>query len=455
MIRINDRPAVRPRRRAVTALASLLAAGAAIAPGRPAAGQLEDAVRELNSDPKTVAGTEASKSYRLLFDAYLDLGAPPTAVGARFNLRTIHPGMDDWSQVAAWAESHAAMADAVIASRDRNMVGLPYGPAEDARYRQAGLVAEIGVDGSMRHNRFTYLDAVDTIAAFVAAETYRRHEAGEHEAAIELTLAHLFVVRQFCDRDFLEEKLRTMELLIDSLSVCRDQMFTYIDQIPVEQFRQIGWYELPFLAVDRNHLFMPEGDRRVALAMIEAAFDDRGRGDPDKFVEIFAGIQAEREPLTRFGAARRWKMIATVHDSQEASLDRLTTIYDDWWRRWRVQAWDPILDIKPEFERTNEVRYAAVLYSIRDIRQVFTVRHRLLVAAHGTTMAAALCGRRPREDLRALRPRAVRRRPVRQGLRPFPLPPSRRADCGRYPDRAPVARRRAGAAVLAGPELRG
>ncbi|MHC4949185.1 MAG: hypothetical protein ACYTG1_13170, partial [Planctomycetota bacterium] len=40
------------------------------------------------------------------------------------------------------------------------------------------------------------------------------------------------------------------------------------------------------------------------------------------------------------------------------------------------------------------VRYAAVLYSIRDIRQVFTVRHRLLVAAHGTTMAAALCGYR-------------------------------------------------------------
>ncbi len=52
-----------------------------------ASGQREAVLRRLNSDD-TVKGTEQSKSYRLLFDAYLELGPPPAEIsnggGSRF-----------------------------------------------------------------------------------------------------------------------------------------------------------------------------------------------------------------------------------------------------------------------------------------------------------------------------------------------------------------------------------
>jgi len=131
-----------------------------------------------------------------------------------------------------------------------------------------------------------------------------------------------------------------------------------------DQFREIAMFKLPFLRPDRSRLLIPEGDRRVAEALIDEVFDGRGQADRDKFAETFAAIQSSDAPLTRFGAARRWRQIADIHDSKSSSLEHLTLIYDDWWRRWRVEEYDPILGVATQFERTNPVRLAAVVYSM-------------------------------------------------------------------------------------------
>jgi hypothetical protein len=347
---------------------------------------------ELNADTQTVAGSEDAKSYRILFDAYLDLTKPPMPIGPEFNQLTIYPGMDRWTEVSGWAESNPGMAQAILKAGHRKMVGLPYGrDGVDSVYDQAGLLAVVGADGSLRNHEFQYLTAVDTIAAYAVAECYRQIEAGQAAQAMDLFVAELFVLRQFCDRQFLEEKLRHIQLLIDALSVLRDMMYTYHEQIGVSRLVKIAWREIPFLSPGRNHLFMPEGDRIVANALIDQVFDPRsGTADEDKFGRTFGEIQSKDEPMTRFGATRRWKQIATFHDSREASQSRLKLIYDDWWRRWRVRSWDEILNIKSEFDRTNPVRYAAVIYSIQDIEQVFTLRNLLVGAVDGTTLAAGL-----------------------------------------------------------------
>ena len=290
----------------------------------PAAGQVSQVIRTLNQHP-TVEGSDSIKSYEVLFDAFLETPPPPQAIGGGFNLETIHPKMDDWDDVAGWAESAQVLREAILESKSKTILGLPYGASEvESSYREAGLMAEIGVGGSLRDNRFPWLDAVDTIAAFVAAETYRLLEADQPLEAMDLAVAHLFLVRQYADRDFFEEKLHSIQLLSASLSVLRDQFYLYRDLISAELYTEIAWSELPFLRPDRNKLFLPEADKVVSEALINEVFDkSTSRADPNKFRETVAAIQAADAPLTRFGAARRWER-GRDRSRRSRSVDRPT-----------------------------------------------------------------------------------------------------------------------------------
>jgi hypothetical protein len=353
---------------------------------------IEGVLKELNKH-ESVEGSAQVKSYEILFDAYLGLSEPPFEIGESFNQNIIHPGMSTWPAVASWAESNSAMANAVLACKDKLIIGLPYGIDNvPQNYRDANIVADIGSDGSLNTVDFPYLDAVDVIAAFVTAETYRLHEAGKSDQAVQLSLAHIYVLRQWCDRQFLDEKMYCILMMIDALRVLRDQFYLYRDAIPTERYISIGWNELPFLKPDRNHLFMPEGDRVVSEALIRSVFDPAtSRADAEMFAKTFTGIQAQGAPMTRFGAARRWQKIALVHDSLEASLERLKLVYDDWWRRWRVQEYDIILEYPTMYEITNPIRYAAVIYAMRDIQGLFNIRNLLIAEVNGTAVSAALC----------------------------------------------------------------
>jgi hypothetical protein len=388
-------------RRRILVLAMAAAAGA-LAHSADALGQsgtpatLDEILRELNSGP-IVEGTVGSKSYELLFDAYLEMSTPPFPVGPGFNHSSIHPGMSAWSQVADWAESNPGMKAAILAARDRTILGLPYGrrhPAIKPAYERADLVADIGAGGSLRNLEFPYLYAVDGIAAYATAEAYRLLEQGESEEGLKLMLAHLFVARQLCDREFLGEKLHSIEVLLQALSNLRDMFYRYQDQITAEEFTRIATEEVPYLRPDRNALLMPEGDLVVSRALIKEVFNRRGEPDAEKFAGTFGEIQAAGAPLTRFGAARRWELIAAVHGSLVASLERLQLVYDDWWRRWRVQEYDPILEVATQFARTNEIRYAAVIHSMQNIEELFVVRRQLIAAVNGTAVAAGLCAYR-------------------------------------------------------------
>ncbi len=350
-----------------------------------------DVLRQLNAGP-TVKGTDESKSYRVLFDAYLKLSKPPEPVGPQFNLTTIYPGMPQWKAVADWAESNPQMAEAILACRGRNILGLPYGEEDlDATYREAGLAAVVGFGEGEHRSKFLYLQAMDTIAAFATAEIYRLMEASKVQPALDLAVALNWVLRQLCDRQFLGEKERAIQLLIDALANLRDVMYRYRDVIDAADLTALAKYDIPALRPDRNRLHVPEGDRIVSEALLEAVFNAAdNQADPELFATAFASIQSAEAPLTRFGAARRWRMIAAVHGSLEASKERLELIYDDWWRRWRVQEYDALLDTPTQFERTNPVRYAAVIYSMQDIAEAFSLRNQLIAAVNGTAVAAAL-----------------------------------------------------------------
>lgn len=374
----------------ISSLAAVLLLTSTTASGN--APSRSDILRQLNQS-STIAISERNASYRVLFDAYLDLTEPPRPVGGSFNIATIHPGMPDWNRVASWGEANQQMAEAILEAERRVQVGLPYGEENVSdTYRRAGLYAMVGDENSLRRIDFPYLDALATISAFATAEIYRLYEENKTERAFELSIAHIFAIRQFCDREFLEEKMYGIMLLTQALEVMRDQLYLYRDQLSPEQLRDFAVREIPMLRPDRNRLFMPENDRIVAEALIREVFDDRGQPDRTRFPQTFADVQSRDEPLSQFGAYRRWAMIADVHAPLEASLERLQLIYDDWWRRWRVQEYDPILDFPTEFNQTNAIRYAAVIHSLRDLQGLFDARNQLIVAANGTALAAGLCG---------------------------------------------------------------
>jgi hypothetical protein len=383
------RPAPRRRLQALAALAALLLL-APLAHGRDAA-----LLRKLNASQERV--TEANRSWRPLFEAILATTPPPRPVGREFNQDSIWPGMPDWAAVSAWAAANEGLGKALIEVADRLVLGLPYGKAGlDSRFVEGGLYAEISVSPERRVLDLSYLRGVELAATWAAAETYRLGEAGRFDEAFAIGTATAKLLRKIADREMVSEKIFAMERLARAMALQREFMWTYRERIPAATFQRLAIREYPFLRPTDNErlrrLELPEGDLAVAEATLRLAFDDLGQPLTERFEEVFAELQSSQQPLTRFGASKRWRAIASVHGSREASLQKLNDIYDDWWRRWRMRPYDPLQALPIELDRTNEIRYAAVLISILDIQVLFELRRRLGAEINGTILSAGICG---------------------------------------------------------------
>ena len=165
------------------------------------------------------------------------------------------------------------------------------------------------------------------IAAFSTANHYRLCEAKNFEDAQKQIVASLRVYRMLCDRDFFAEKVFAITMLSDSLSILRDIFYTYLDEMPGKIYQDFGREDIPFLQPTRNRLTMPEGDRIVSTGLIDLVFDENsGKADPQMFRKVFTDIQAESEPLTRFGAARRWEKVAALHSPRKEAHRHLILI---------------------------------------------------------------------------------------------------------------------------------
>jgi hypothetical protein len=387
------RPTSFSRRLAAFALGGVVAALAA----GPATAQMVSLTVKLNEPWQRVS--ESNKSWKPIFTAYADLTPPPKPFGSGFNQTTIWPGMEGWTEVAAWAEANSVMGKALLANQSKVVFGLPYGEDEvDPAMRERGLCVRVGIDGDIRRIEWPYLDAIGTISAYATAEMYRLGEAGKFGEAMDLGLANLRVLRQVADQTMLAEKSYAFATMADFASIQRDFLATYLDTLPVDLLRRMANDEYPYLKPADNErlkrLEMPEGDRIVAEALLKQCFDGAGQPSGDQFAETFAGLQSKDAPLTRFGAAKRWAGIAELHGSLDASLGKLNNIYDDWWRRWRTRPYDTMMTMPTELSRANKIRYAAVVLAVKDIAGLFDLRRRLIAEIDGLVTCTGLCGYR-------------------------------------------------------------
>jgi hypothetical protein len=316
-------------------------------------------------------------------------------VGKDFNALTIWPGMTDWSKVKEWAAANGAMAKAIMDSQQAVAFALPYGRASvPPVYVEKGAFVGIGDGLDVYVADVSYLNSLAVIEAFVAAEMYRLGGEKKFQEAFDLGLATLRVLRQVADQHLLEEKLFAMEAMCDMASVQRDVLQTFLADVPAPVAKKFALAGFAFIRPTDGErlrrLEMPEGDRVLAEALIMQLFDAQGQPDTAKFAATMGALQARKEPLSAFGAARRWTEIADVHGSLDATRARLTSIYDDWWRRWRVRYYDTLLDNPTVISRTNKMRYAMVLAMVNDIDRVFALRQRLNAELNGTVLAFGL-----------------------------------------------------------------
>jgi len=382
-------------------LGAAATASLALAMTAEAAAQSSQLLAKLNAP--WVRVSESSRSATRLFTAYLDMTRPPEEIGEEFNQTTIYPGMDGWEAVAAWAEANGAMGQALIALQDCQVLGVPYGlEGVDPRFVERGLVAKIGIEGDLTRVEFPYLNALEAINAYVAADLYRLCELGRFEDAFKIGVAHLRVLRQACDAVMYDEKFAAMRMLADAMSVHRDALYAYRNGLDLSLVRKLAMKEYPFLKPTDNErlrrIAMPEGDLFVAQELIESVFGRLGQVDEDRFAAVFAGMQARQAPLTGFGAVKRWERVAGVHGSLDASQLKLSSIYDDWWRRWRMRPYDAMMSLPTELSVVNPVKYAAVVYAARDIEALFVLRRRLITEFCGLVSGAGLVGYREQFD---------------------------------------------------------
>ena len=348
----------------------------------------------LNTPFKVIA--DKNRSYRTVFDAVMQLKAPPVPLSLTFGPTSVWPGMAGWDKVSAWAKDNQAVGAALLKAQDCIALGMPYGSAIEPKYQEAGLWVRIGTEETIAEVQFPYLDKMRLMATWAVAEMYRLGGEGKFDDAFNLAVANLRVLRQGCDQRTLREKVTFMQLLAECASANRAFMWANLAKIPAESFQKASLKGYSFLRQTDNErlkrLELPEGDKEIQMAVLAETFGPDGQADPDKFAAVWGGLQAKQAPLTAFGAAKRWRLIATVHGSLDASQKRLGVIYDDWWRRWRMRPFDSMLELATELSRTNTTKYAAVVFSVTDLQAAFDLRMRLVAEVNGTAVSAALCG---------------------------------------------------------------
>ncbi len=352
-------------------------------------GASADAVaKKLNTENgKVSAGKQSGPK---VFKEWVKLPAAPVG-----DSTAIWPGIANWDAVSAWAKGGNGLGDALIASQHDEILGLAYGvKGASPEFREKGLFVDLAEGEDFGMVSYPYLKAVDGIGAYATAEMYRAAEAGEWDRAFNVGIAWLRFLRQVSDRQMMAEVQFATASMSQALSIHRDFLWRYREKIPVDVLKRVALKEYPLLRTGDGErlrrLRLPEGDLDMAKAVMERTF--RG-GQPNavEFVNVYASQDSSQAPLMRFGQAKTWRKVAELHGAKDASTQKIDSIYDDWYRRWRSRPYGRLSEVPTELSRTNDVRYAAVIFSMKDLQDLFEARKLLIANINGTAVAAGLC----------------------------------------------------------------
>ncbi|MCH2136929.1 MAG: hypothetical protein MK101_10160 [Phycisphaerales bacterium] len=346
-----------------------------------------------------IKGDDSMESWNELGEAAIALPAVPDAAGDA-DIRDIRPGSQGWDALIAWARANPDVQDAIKITSERRFLGLPYG--EDAvpeAFSAGGFSVTLPDLETSTTPVFGWIRHLEKVATWAKVEAWRRLAEGDADGAIDLMEKDVGMLRKAADRGFLVEKHAAITLLIDAVLSLREMIYLHLEDISAQRLNDFAVGPISKVRADRDRLLLPELDRHVHQALVDASFDHAtGKVDQAEFRRRFTRLLGDESPVGYAGIDSRWRNLARYQASLEASREQLDNLYDDWWRRWRVRNGTElaamILAEPPHSERLNAVRYAGVLSTLGDMDQLVIDRDRLIAELDATSVAAGIAAYR-------------------------------------------------------------
>lgn len=408
-------------------LARPVVAALVLAASLPAA-RADDFVNQANALYSTIRSGKRSDLVLLPVMAKMD--APPAAAADPVKAALLPQGSAAWAAVEAWAM--AAPQRAVLEAlktvtkiedpADAYAFGQPYGAEavasspDGVALIKANLYTDLGDPPLLAGAKCLYLPALDNLASLVNVEATRLASSGKPAEAIGVLIDWLFFARQMADRQLFQECRWGLRTMMATFERIRD--VAYVDfrygkkELTPEQISAVLSrlrVENGFLRLDR--LMFPIATKIGAQQVLAQTFTPQGPNA--NFGQTMAHLAATQRPLRLFAEAARWDQVASVHGDLAASTAQLNKVYDDFVARWSLEAFDPRMGNRTDFEKFNKARYAALTATIPDMSVLFNDKTLLRAHAIGTRCALGVeaffygGGDFPR-DLAGIRPRYVK-----------------------------------------------
>ncbi len=384
-------PSLRPARLLVLGIAAAVLGAAATPAARGQDTSQRKYIDRLNAP--ILAVSEDERAYQVYFDAHerLDIADDRLAAASA----RLDPYSATFQDAMAWAgEPDQQEAVELILKKNnrgsnatqRKIFGLPYGTYN---VTDALLVSDFAVylRKDMLFDRDeAYLPRYQELMALLRAEAFRRAENNDTTGGCDALLGMVRMARQLCDQRFYDEKHLGMTLLLNSFLEVRDFMWFYRDKLTIDDFKLIA-LELERLGLERIEL--PAGEELIGEQLIEQIYKADNRVDRDRFPEMMATFDSLDSPLKRFQAEAFWQQVADKHASRKEVVEALGHAVSNWKLRWRLPLHSSLTP-DSEFEKLDDLTYAAVKRPIRDLQNLFALRIPLATQLNGTVTAAGI-----------------------------------------------------------------
>ncbi len=343
----------------------------------------------------------AKRSDLILLPALADLAPPPEAVGTALRAALVGTRSRDWPAAEAWANepSQRAAIDALRRATISDGSGVfmafgqPYGidnvPLDQIR---AGLYTELGDPPTLAAADFGYMTALNHLICLANVEATRLAAAGEVTQALEVLSSVVVLGRQMADRAFFVEVDWGLLTMISGLHRMRDVAYGDLQSTApklnaesIQTFIDALEDRSGYLKIDR--IRFPQGEQIAADQLIARAIDTRGRAN-EAFASSMARLSTRGRPLRMFSEVSRWEKLATLHADWFDTTERASRVFRDWYGRWSLQPFDPLLAQPYAYTTLNPMSDSLLLAVIPpQMSTLFANRMVLRTEAAGTRTA--------------------------------------------------------------------
>ncbi|CAN5810327.1 hypothetical protein BH11PLA1_BH11PLA1_21220 [soil metagenome] len=395
--------ASRPRSLASFAAAALVL-GAVLAP--PARGA-DDFIARLNAN---FSGVPASKNAGpILFALLAKMDAPPAALLDPRRAAIVTTNSADWPAIKAWIEAQPqkdllAGVKKVTDEEDWKKsytFATPYGADAvekvDPKLVIDKLYVELGEPALLQQADFLYLPRMTALEMLLQCEATQQAADGKPAAALDTLIRTCWIGRMMCDREFQQEIAWGLDCMTLALMRMRDVAYQdsllSAPQLTAENIRDVlGRIRGRAGMLGFERINPPAGNRLAAEQLVATVMVPGQGPDADRWATTLGRTLAKDRPLRMFSEMAKWEGIRSVHANAADTAKEVAKVYNDFYARWKLDPFDPIVKAPSDYAKLDRARFALVDSTVIDMERLSAQRAVAIMEAAGTRMSLAAYG---------------------------------------------------------------